>query len=274
MIDPVDWVGGWPMVRSGRGASDASMPAPAAQPHRRTTYRRAAVPYDALGTPNPAAIDEFDGDTLNPRWSWVRQPADPATYGVSGGTFHLATQDGGLTGAADGASVLTQAAPAGSYAVQTVVGLDVPPSGAGYDYVQGGLAIYGSDDRFLKLTHVSAGQTRLTEFGKEVPTAGGGYPRYGGFTVGPPGDLTWLRIVKRVTGAHTYFTAYTSNDGTHFVRGGTWQYDELGAGERIGLISFGGDRLHLHLRLRARLVTRQLTSPPSLTWRIRRRRGR
>jgi len=136
--------------------------------------------------------------------------------------------------------VLTQAAPAGSYAVETVVRLDVPPSGAGYDYVQGGLVIYGSDDRFLKLTHVSAGQTRLTEFGKELPTTGGGYPRYGGFTVGPPGDLTWLRIVKRVTGAHTYFTAYTSNDGTHFVRGGTWQYDELGAGERIGLVSLGG----------------------------------
>jgi arabinan endo-1,5-alpha-L-arabinosidase len=240
MLDPVDWVGGWPMVRSGLGASDASMPAPAAQPHRRTTYRRTSAPYDALGTPNPAGIDEFDGDALDPRWSWVREPADRATYGVSGGTFHLATQAGGLTGEADGASVLTEAAPAGSYAVQTLVRLDVPASGAGYDYVQGGLVIYGSDDRFLKLTHVSAGQTRLTEFGKEVPAAGAGYPRYGGFTVGPPGDLTWLRIVKRVTGGHSYFTAYTSNDGTHFVRGGTWQYDELGTGERIGLVSLGG----------------------------------
>ena len=35
-------------------------------------------------------------------------------------------------------------------------------------------------------------------------------------------EPTW-----KVTGGHTYFTAYTSNDGTHFVRGGTWQYDEL-----------------------------------------------
>ena len=81
----------------------------------------------------------------------------------------LRTQAAGLTGAADGASVLTQPAPAGSYAVQTLVRLDVPATGCCQDYVQGGLAIYGSDDRFLKLTHVSAGQTRITEFGKEVP---------------------------------------------------------------------------------------------------------
>ena len=239
MLDPVDWIGGWPTVRSGKGASDLSMPAPAAQPHRTTTYRRTALPYDPLGTVNAGVTDDFSTDTVDPRWSWVRQPADPTTYGVSDGSFHLATQAGSLTGTADGASVLTQPAPAGSYAVQTVVRLDVPATGCCYDYVQGGLTIYGSDDRFLKLTHVSAGQTRLTEFGKEVPYAQG-YPRYGGTTGGPPGDLTWLRIVKRVSDGHAFFTAYTSNDGTRFVRGGTWQYDELGSGERIGLVSMGG----------------------------------
>jgi arabinan endo-1,5-alpha-L-arabinosidase len=240
MLDPVDWVGGWPTVRSGQGASSTSMPAPAAQPHKRSTYKRTPVPYDALGTPNPATNDEFDQATLDPRWSCVRPPADPTSYGLSGGGFFLRTQAGGLTGAADDASVLTQPAPAGSYAVQTVVRLDVPATGCCQDYVQGGLAIYGSDDRFLKLTHVSAGQTRITEFGKEVPSSGPGFPRYGGFTVGPPGDLTWLRIVKRLADGHASFTAYTSQDGVRWVRGGTWQYDELGAGERIGLISLGG----------------------------------
>ena len=127
MLDPLDWVGG-------------------------RAVRRARHP-------ERPATDEFDSDTLNPplvlgaspptRRSWEREPADPATYGDSGGTFHLATQAGGVTGDDDGASVLTQAAPASSYAVQTVLRLDVPPSGAGYDYVLGGLVIYGSDDRFL-----------------------------------------------------------------------------------------------------------------------------
>ena len=139
-----------------------------------------------LGAPNLAVNDEFDGVALDPRWTWVRQPIDPTTYGLAGGGFFLRTQAGGLTGAADAASVLTQPAPAGSYAVETLVRLDVPPTGCCQDYVQGGLAIYGSDDRFLKLTHVSAGQTRITEFGKEVPASGPGYPRYGGFTIGPP----------------------------------------------------------------------------------------
>ena len=240
MIDPIDWPGGWPTVRSGRGASDTSMSAPAAQPRKRSTYTPSAQPADVLGAANVAVNDEFDGVVLDPRWTWVRQPVDPTTYGLAGDGFFLRTQAGGLTGAADAASVLTQPAPAGSYAVETLIRLDVPATGCCQDYVQGGLAIYGSDDRFLKLTHVSAGQTRITEFGKEVPPSGRGYPRYGGFTIGPPGDLTWLRIVKRITDGHSYFTAYTSQDGTRWVRGGTWQYDELGAGERIGLVSLGG----------------------------------
>ena len=240
MLDPVDWVDGWPTVRSGQGASIEWGGAPAAQPKQRSKYRPTPVPVDTLGAPVAAASDEFDGTALDPRWSWVRPPVDPATYSVSGGTLNFATQPGGVTGRADGASVLTEAAPAGSYVVETAMRLNVPATGCCQDYVQGGLVIYGSDDRFLKLTHVSAGQTRITEFGKEVPNGGKGYPRYGGFTVGPPADLTWLRVVKRVTGGHSLFTASTSQDGVRWVRGGTWAYDELGAGERIGLVSLGG----------------------------------
>jgi arabinan endo-1,5-alpha-L-arabinosidase len=115
----------------------------------------------------------------------------------------------------------------------------VPLTGV-HDYVQGGLTIYGSDDRFLKLTHVSAAQTRLTEFGKEVPRGAAGYPRYGAVTGGPPATVTWLRIVKRTAVGHTLFTSYTSRDGSRWVRGGAWEYDELATGERIGLVSLGG----------------------------------
>jgi arabinan endo-1,5-alpha-L-arabinosidase len=198
------------------------------------------VPPDVLGAADTAASDEFSGDTLDPRWTWVRPPADATTYGVAGGSFRFASQPGTLTGAADGASVLTEPAPSGSFVVQTAVRLDVPATGCCQDYVQAGLAVYGSDDRFLKLTHVSAGLTRLTEFGKEVPAGPAGYPRYGATTVGPPGVLTWLRLVKRTTGGHSQFTAYSSQDGSRWVRGGTWTYDELGTAARIGLVSMGG----------------------------------
>ncbi len=240
MLDPVDWVGGWPSVRAGRWVSDGLIGAPAAQPRGRSTYRPSAVPADRLGVLDAAASDEFGGDALDPRWSWVREPADPASYGVEGGAFRFDTQPGGLTGAAAGASVLTRPAPEGNYVVQTAVRLDVPPTGCCHDYVQAGLAVYGTDDRFLKLTQVSAGQTRLTEFGKEVPPGPAGYPRYGDSTVGPPADVTWLRIVKRTSGGHTVYTPYTSHDGSRWVRGSAWAYDELGSGVRIGLLSMGG----------------------------------
>ena len=162
--------------------------------------------------------------------------------------------------------MLTEAAPAGSYVVETAMRLNVPATGCCQDYAQGGLVIYGSDDRFLDFTHVSAGQTRITEFGKEVPDGGKGYPRYGGFTVGPPSDLTWLRVVKRVSGGHSLFTAYTSQDGARWVRGGTWAYGELGAGERIGLVSLGGAGFvstfeHVHFLSLGELTRRKRVTP-------------
>jgi arabinan endo-1,5-alpha-L-arabinosidase len=238
MLDPVDWVDGWPSVRSGRWVSSTTSAAPAAQPNGHSRYRPSPVTADLLGAAVDAATDEFSADTLDPRWSWVRPPADPASYGVEDGAFRFDTQPGSL--ASGGAGLLTQPAPAGNYVVQTAVRLDVPAEGCCQDRVQAGLAIYGSDDRFLRLIHVSAGETRITEFGKQVPPGPAGYPRYGSSSVGPPADLTWLRIVKRTIGDHTVFTPYTSQDGARWIRGSAWAYDELGGDARIGLLSMGG----------------------------------
>ena len=105
-----------------------------------------------------------------------------------------------------------------------------------------------SDDAFVKLTHVSIWNTRQTEFAKEVPANEPGYPRYGNTIVGPPGEWTWLRIVKSTSGSHapegTYggherYTAYASHDGLTWTRGGTWTH-ELGDDARIGLVAMGG----------------------------------
>ena len=65
--------------------------------------------------------------------------------------------------------------------------------------------------------------------------------RYGNTVIGAPGDQTWLRIVKesRAGGARTQFTGYTSQDGRHWVRGGTWVHNRLGNDLRIGLVSMG-----------------------------------
>lgn len=239
LLDPLDWVDGWPTVRAGRGASDVRMPAPAAQPGERTTYRPRPVAPQRPGRRLDRYSDSFSGSSLDPRWSWVRPP-DPSTYGVEGGRFRFDTQAGDLYVDSNTASVLTEQAPRGDYVVQAKVNLDLPAEGCCHNYVQAGLVVYGSDDAFLKLAHVSIWETRQTEWATEVPTAPASYPRYGNTVVGPPGDDTWLRIVKH--GDH--FTAYTSQDGRRWVRGGVWVNDTVGARPRIGLVSMGGTGFH------------------------------
>ena len=123
--------------------------------------------------------------------------------------------------------------------VETTVAVDTPATGDGVNYVQGGIIVYGDDGNYVRLTSNSIFDTRQTEFGKEVSPQPAGAPNYGNMVVGPVGDRTTLRIVHRVVDGLDQYTAYTSDDGRHFVRGGTWTAD-LGAHPRIGLISLGG----------------------------------
>ena len=167
-------------------------------------------------------------------------PPEAGTYGVSGGRFHFDTQDADLFVDNNSASVLTRRAPKRDYVVQTKLSFDVPAEGCCFNFEQAGLLIYGSDDAFLKLAHVSIFETRQTEFAKEVPSAPAGTPRYGNTVVGPPGDETWLRIVKETSGGRQLFTAYTRQDDNPWIRGGTWTHDSLGDDVRIGLVSMGG----------------------------------
>jgi len=249
LLDPVDWVNGWPTVRAGRWASTATMPAPAAQPGTTTAYRPHPVAPVRPGSLVRSASDEFTGATLRPRWSWVRPP--PTTqYGVGGGDFRFRTQTADLYVDNNTASVLTEATPTGDYMVTTRVHLNLPPAGCGgipscYNFVQAGLVIYGDDDNFIKLAHVSIYETRQTEFAKEVAPVPAGYPRYGNSVVGPPAAWTYLRIVRRgitpqqAGGDTEQYTAFTSQDGSHWVRGGTWNH-KLGSTAKIGLVSMGG----------------------------------
>jgi len=238
LLDALDWVDGWPTVRVGRWASDTPQAAPAAQPGERTTYKpRPSLP-DRLG--KLVAQSDFSGDRLDAAWTWVREP-DSGTYELSGGALRWDTQAADLFVASNNASVLTRPAPHGNYAVEARVKLDLPPEGCCYNYTQAGLVIYGGDDNFIKLVHVSIWETRQTEFAKEEVPVPAGYPRYGNTVVGPPHEWTLLRIVKRTVGGEEHYTAYTKRDvsGAQWVRGGTWTHD-LGKDARLGLVSMGG----------------------------------
>ncbi len=238
LLDALDWIDGWPTVRSGQWASDTPQHAPAAQPGDKTNYKTKLVKQDQPGQLIANRSDEFNGNTLSSQWSWVRPP-DPATYGLTGSAFRFDTQAADLFESSNNASVLVEAVPSGKYMVETKVRLNLPPEGCCFNYVQAGLVIYGNDDNFVKLAHVSIWETRQTEFAKELFPVPAGYPRYGNTVVGPPDEWTYLRIVKRTVGGEEHYMAYTSRDGQHWARGGTWTH-ELGNQARIGLVSMGG----------------------------------
>lgn len=244
--DPLDWdAQGWPMVRGGYWASDTPQPAPAAQPGQRNHYRPRFARDDRPGSLLPAYSDEFNGK-IGPQWSWVRQPA-AGIYGTEdGNNFRFNTQDADLYKDNNTASILTEPEPHSNYMVETKVRLDFTPSGCTPEckFVQSGLLVYRNDDNYVKLDHVSIFDTRQTEFAKEMSAE----PRYGNTVVGPPAPApagyTYLRIVVRHTSAtaETY-RAYTSDDGSHWVRGGVWTH-QLSSNARIGLVSMGGPGFH------------------------------
>jgi arabinan endo-1,5-alpha-L-arabinosidase len=237
LMDRLDWIDGWPSVRGGLWASDTPQPAPAAQPGQQAANKLVTAQPDVPGQEITTRSDEFNGTVLSPQWTWVRQPA-PGTYGLEDGTFRFDVQHADLYVDNNSASVLTEPAPAGNYVVETKVRLNVPPDGCCFNFAQAGLVIYHDDDNYIKLNQFANWDTRQTEFAKEMNPVPQEWARYGNTVVGPPGDWTWLRIVKETKAGEELYRAYTSNDGQTWVRGGVWTH-HLGDQARIGLISMG-----------------------------------
>jgi arabinan endo-1,5-alpha-L-arabinosidase len=241
VLDPLDWVHGWPQVRAGNGASAQRMPAPAITPGRPSAYRPHPPLELRLGKDLPAFSDDFSG-RLEPAWHWTGTPPETSTYGVRAGHLRWETQAGDIARKPNTAAVLSRNAPRhGDFVVQTRVQLDLPPEGCCYNFVQAGLVLHDGLDRFIKLAHVSIYETRQTEFAKEIPNAPGtDLPVYGNGVVGPPGELTALRVLVDRRRGVDRFTAYTRQLGGSWVRGGTWTHD-LGPEPQIGLVSMGGE---------------------------------
>lgn len=246
MLDALDWVQGWPTVRSGRWASDSRQPAPAAQPGQRTRYRSNPPTTQIPGRALTSFSDNFTA-RLGTAWSWVRPPATDS-YSVQDGVLRLPIQQAELYQDDNTASVLLRDMPRGDFVVDTKVRVDVPDAGCCFNYAQAGLTIYGGDDNFVKLTNSSIWNTRQTEWAKELSPVPPAWTRYGNSVVSPPSeDWTYLRIVverlqgrdrTEALGDTERYTAYTSQNGTNWVRGGTWTHT-LGQDARIGLVAMG-----------------------------------
>jgi arabinan endo-1,5-alpha-L-arabinosidase len=265
LLDALDWVDGWPTVNGGNWASDTKMPAPAGQPGEVSRHRTRLVTSQQPG--RLLFSDEFSGNRLSSPWSVIRPQR--AEFSVGGGVLSMKIQkpvevpaptaenpNATTTVASDlnsdnnTASVLVRNAPRGDYIVQTAVRLNIPDTpDCCYNFGQGGVLVYQGDDNFVKLTNTSIWNTRQTEWAKEMFPVREGQNRYGNTVVGAPsgpGEWTYLRIaVKRLNGSerraasgdtHSY-TAYTSQDGHTWVRGGTWTHTLTDA--QIGLVAMG-----------------------------------
>ncbi|WP_328491807.1 family 43 glycosylhydrolase [Streptomyces sp. NBC_00414] len=201
--------------------------------------RRVADPRP--GAPLPAYSDEFDSDSLSSDWSWVRGPA--AGTATDEGVLSWPTQNAELHLGTNSAPVLTRAAPAGDFTVETKLDLANGPGNQ-----QAGLVLYGGDDRYFKLvhavlpvSHTDGKVTHVTEFAKEgarptttPPTAVAYGPMFGG----PPARTLWMRLAyhaDEVGGEHEVRAA-TSTDGVHWTWTGVWTLPKEQA-LRIGLVS-------------------------------------
>jgi len=244
LLDPLDWVDGWPTVRGGFWASDSPQPAPAAQAGTPGRYEVQVNPLDRPGDLIASLSDTFDGSALGAQWSWVREPMTGA-FEVGSGVLRFDVQQADLYTDLNSAAVLTEPAPAGrDYLVEAAVRLvNLPATGCCFNYTQAGIVIYGDDDNFVKLAPVSIWDTRQIEFAKEQFPVMQDYPRYGNTVAGPPGEVTWLRIAAHVRGAEETYTAYTSIDGVSWARAGTWTH-HLGANAKIGLVAMGRPMAH------------------------------
>jgi arabinan endo-1,5-alpha-L-arabinosidase len=248
LIDRIDWVHGWPVVRYGCGPSESTQRGPVVKTSRKVTTTSGGRYFDCLealasigpGRLDRAASDDFNGGTLGAGWQTVRDPK----VTVSGGSLQWPVEATDLVGTGNTAGLLLRPAPSGNWTVQTKVTLDLGKDEV-RNYQQAGLMAYVNDDLFTRLAKVAIWNTRQIEFGKEMP-----YPdpvtgkpglSYGGTIIGPPALTTWLRIVHRInprTGEHV-LTAFSSRNGRTWTRGGAWTLPK-GSTIKIGLEAMGG----------------------------------
>lgn len=237
LIDRIQWVDGWPEVRAGRWASDDPQKAPAAQSwESNNAVDLEPVPNAIPGPEIMALSDEFNSTTLSPQWHFIHPNADNS-YILTGSAYEVQTQGPDENGDPQHVSILGEPVPSsGDWMVETKVTTSVPfNNSCCYNFAQGALFIYLNDQNSIKADIFPDFDTRQTEFGKQIGPVPANYPTYDHQNIGVAGETTWLRIECRHPAEQgELYTSYSSTDGIHWTRGGTWQH-ALGSSAQIGI---------------------------------------
>jgi arabinan endo-1,5-alpha-L-arabinosidase len=266
MMDPLDWVNGWPVVRNGTGDSDQPQPVPAAQPNATNGYVPPVYTPDTPGTLLPAYSQDFTGATafasqfsvihgtsnlgagcLDPGNGFAGVPGVSPGFGATGFTlcsaFGESTNVPGTSYSMTTIPIPAEAEPTGNYLVEVKFHSLTPPTGCcSYNYPAQGLFIYSTDTVYLRLDGWADFDTRQIEFLNSFGLNTSNNTAYTAFApVGTSHNsaYTYLRLAKRITntstGAATY-TSYASIDGVTWVRGPAWNVN-YGTGAKIGIFA-------------------------------------
>jgi beta-glucosidase len=178
-----------------------------------------------------ARSDDFNGTTVGPQWTWIRQ--DPSTEHVGSGSLVITPEPGELAGTTNTArNILVQPA-LGDWTIESKLTFSTPPHA---DTQQAGIIAYQDDDNYLKLgweyssgvaqlaetTEDSLSGTPVTQILTTIPTAG------------LLSNTVWLRMAK----IGPRYTTYDSTDGVHFVP--IYNVGASLSNVKVGLFAFSG----------------------------------
>jgi regulation of enolase protein 1 (concanavalin A-like superfamily) len=189
-----------------------------------------------------ASSDEFNGDTLDPKWTVVRP--DPANLTVGGGALTITPEAGDLVTTTNNANNLVLQPALGDWTMTSKLTFSAAPNAPTQ---QGGIISYQDDDNYLKFDLEAASATDLElrislEDSRQTNPAVSSNPIQVNQTLNrtpmngvlPTDNTIWLRMTKR---GYTYTTSY-SVDGNTWVP--VWSTGATLSNIKVGLFAFGG----------------------------------
>jgi regulation of enolase protein 1 (concanavalin A-like superfamily) len=155
--------------------------------------------------PNPLDFsDEFASDTLNPRWSWVRENHGNWSLQKKPGYLTITTQMGEIWQAeANAQNILLCLVAPGDFQLDTKV--DFRPQS---NFQQAGLIVYSNDDNYLRLDYDYANDLKM-----EMVNEDSGIFTNKLLPYTTKSSIFYLRIVRK---GETY-TGYFSEDGKNYT---------------------------------------------------------
>jgi regulation of enolase protein 1 (concanavalin A-like superfamily) len=189
-----------------------------------------------------ASSDEFNGATLDPKWTVVRP--DPANQTVGGGALTVTPEAGDLVTTSNNAKNLVLQPALGNWTITSKLTFSAAPNAPSQ---QGGVIAYQDDDHYLKFDLEAASATDLElrtslEDSLQTNPAVSSNPIQVNQTLNstpmngvlPTDNTIWLRMTKH---GYTYTTSY-SVDGNTWVP--VWSTGATLSNLKVGLLAFGG----------------------------------